>query len=89
MIDAEKQGIARRLPLRVALARRKVKYLEAVAVRIAKIKRGDAARVGIPLRQDLGPRRGELDVLTAQAVEGLVHVADDDGDMLEPCIVAA
>ena len=58
-------------------------------VRILEIERLDARGVFVPIRQSLRPGRSVLDAIFTQHLIRPVHVADDDGDVLKPKIVAA
>jgi hypothetical protein len=60
-----------------------------MAVGILKKERLDSTRVLVPVRQALGAGRGVLDLLYAEVLIRLVHVAHDDGDVLKPAVVAA
>ena len=88
VIDAEEQRLVR-LPAGVAFARGKFQDLKKVAVRVAKVEGRDTAGVRVPIGQDLGPHGRVLDPVIPQMLISCVHLADDDGDVLEPEIVAS
>src|SRR5262249_41989187 len=77
------------MPFRIALAGRKAQDFEEVSIGIAEVERLDAAGAGIPIRQALRLGRGVGDAVCAQMRIRAIHVAYDDGDVLEPAIVAA
>ena len=89
MIDAKEEFAIRRVPLRVALSVRELEDFEWVTVRVLEVERLDPARRGIPVWKALRLGRGVLDVVFTQARVCLAHVGHDDGDVLEPAIVAA
>src|SRR6266576_891760 len=89
MIDTEEEVIGPLLPTRIAFARRKIDDLEIVLVGITKIKCFDSSGGGERCRQRLGTSRNKLHFESAQFFERLVHVADDNLDVLKPKIVAA
>ena len=55
VIDAEEQPIGLAMPLRIALTFGEVEDLEVIAIGIAKVEGGDAARVRIPGGNSCGP----------------------------------
>jgi len=75
-------------PARVALVGRELQDLERVAVGIAEVERLDPARLGIPVRQPLRPGGDLLDLVATEPEVGLLQVAGDDRDVLEPDVVA-
>src|SRR6185437_2932282 len=83
VVDTEKQFIFH-LPLLIALAFRKLQNLEPVLVRIAEVKRFDAPRILVPVRQTLWTSRSVLDFVLTQQCVRLVHVARDDRNVLKP-----
>src|SRR5262249_10808984 len=76
------------MPARVALAGREVEDFQVMAVRIAEVKRLDATRIGVPVRQPLWSSGSVPDFVPAQVLIRPVHVIDDNGDVLEPAVVA-
>src|SRR6185437_14402934 len=88
VIDAEKQLVFL-LPLRITFAGRELKNLEPMLVRIAKVKRLDAAGIFVPIGQSLWTSRSVFDFVRAQHCVSFVHVTRDDCNMLKPSIVAA
>src|SRR5690348_2515938 len=89
VVDAKKHTIGLRLPFRVAFPSRKVKDFKRVSVGIFEIKRFDAAGVLVPIGQTLRTGRSMFHVVLPQNRIGAVHVAHDDGEVLEPQVVAA
>src|ERR671924_1133131 len=89
MIDTQKKPPVRLLPLWIAFARWKVDELQIVAVRILEVESLDASRCFVPIWNPLRAGGGMLYFMSAQLLVGLIHVAHDDSDVLEPLIVAA
>src|SRR4029434_570522 len=89
MIHTQKKTAVGLLPLRVPFTRWKVDELQVVAVRILEVESLDAGRRLIPVGNPLRPGGSVRYFMHAQLLVGLVHVADDNGDVLEPLIVAA
>src|SRR6266478_7049991 len=58
-------------------------------VRVLKIEGRDAGSVLVPVRKPLRPGRSVLNFVLPQPGVRLVHIADNDGDVLKPAIVAA
>src|SRR3954447_11080426 len=87
VIYSQKQAIRRGVPLRIALARREPQDLQRMPVRIAKIERADAARVEVPDRQKLRPRRRMLHLVLPEPLVTAIHVADNDRDVLKPVVI--
>src|SRR5262249_48013272 len=77
------------LPLRVALAFRELQNLQGVSVGVFEIKSFDPACILVPIWQPLRPGRSVLDFMLAQPLIGALHIARDDGDVLEPAVVTA
>lgn len=88
VIDAEKQICTGLFPDRVALAFRKPEQFQVMPVRIAELDGFDAGGGRIRNRNRLRPRRNLPDMVAAQAHPGRVHVPHDDGDVLEPQVIA-
>jgi hypothetical protein len=59
-----------------------------MSVRILEVKRANAGRAGDGFGQQLGAGRGMLDLESPEPSVRAVHVAHDDGHVLEPAIVA-
>src|ERR1041385_2366940 len=74
MIDSKKQFVFI-LPLLIALTFGKLKNLEPVLVRIAEVKRFDAARILVPVGQTLWTSRSMFYFVLTQQCVRLVHVA--------------
>src|SRR5439155_22151971 len=58
-------------------------------IRVLEIKRLDPAVIFVPIRQALRARGSMFDLVLPQNGVSAVHVADDDGDVLKPDVVAA
>ena len=87
VVDAAKE-LAGILPRRVALSRREIDQLERMTLRVMKLDRLDAGRAGIGRRDGDGMRGDLPHIVVLQDFVGSIHVADDDGHMLEPGVVA-
>src|SRR6266481_4108590 len=88
VIDAEEEAAAGLLlPARIALAAWKVDQLEGVTVGITEVEGRDAGGGAVRLRQHLRCARDRLHVRPYPRVRR-VQVAHDDGDVLEPAVVA-
>ena len=59
-----------------------------MSIQIVDVEGADAGRPDVPIRD--GPRagRGMLNRVLVQPGVRLIHVAGDDGDVLEPAVVA-
>src|SRR5205085_10524852 len=60
-----------------------------MAVGIAKIKCANATGVRVPVRQPLRSWRSMLHLVFPEPLVCLIHVADDNGDVLKPAVIAA
>src|SRR6266849_412378 len=89
VIDAHRELIGRTVPFLQTLVGRKLQYFDGMSVRILEIERRDAGSILVPVGKALRPGGGVRDLVLPQQTVGLVHVADDDGNMLEPAVVAA
>src|SRR5215510_6039342 len=89
MIDPQKETAVGLLPLRVTFVKRKIDELEIVAVRILEVKSLDAGRGLVPVGNPLPASGGLPYVVRAELLVGLIHVAHDNRNVLEPLIVAA
>src|SRR5262249_42194192 len=89
VIYSQKQLAARNAPLWISLVWRKPQHFERMAVRIAEIERANSAGVLVPCRQELRAGRRMLHLVLAQPLVGAIHISHDDGDVLEPSVVAA
>src|SRR5271165_1222057 len=89
VIDTEEESAARFVPLGRSLVLGKFQNLHGMLVGILEIERLDARGVFIPIGQSLWSGRSVLDAIFTQHPIGPVHVADDDGNVLKPKIVAA
>jgi hypothetical protein len=69
------------------LALGELQDLQEVAVRVAEVEGLDAAGVGVPVGERLRAARGVPDAVLPQPGVGPVHVARDDGDVLEGVVV--
>src|SRR5215475_2033113 len=89
MIDPQEETTVGLLPFRVTFVRWKIDELQIVAVRILEIESLNAGCGLVPIGNPLRAGGGVLYFVGAQLLVGLVHIAHDDSDMLEPLIVAA
>src|SRR5712692_4622383 len=76
------------MPFGIAFALGELENLDGVLIGVLKVESFDAARVFVPIRQPLRTGGGVLDFILSQNRVGVVHVADDDGDVLKPDVVA-
>src|SRR6266849_6573959 len=77
------------MPLGIAFTLGKLKNLHGMFIGVFEVESFDAARVFVPIRQPLRTGGGVLDFILSQSRVGAVHVADDDGDVLKPNVVAS
>src|SRR6266536_3774474 len=89
MVNAEKQPVCRAVPLLQALVRRKLQHLHRVPIWILEVERRDARRVLVPVRKALWSRRSVFYLVLTQPGISLIHVADNDRDVLKPPIITA
>ena len=89
MIDPEEQAVACLVPLRGTFAFREFKNFDRMLVGVFEVERLDTGGILVPVGQSLRPRGSVLDVILAEHLIRLVHVADDDSNVLKPKIVAA
>src|SRR6516165_813506 len=89
MVDAEKDSVARAMPFGVASSYWKPQDFGGMFVWVLEVKGLNSTGIFVPVRQALRPRRSELDLVLPQDPIGAVHIADDDGDVLKPEIIAA
>src|SRR5215467_14587787 len=88
VINSKKEAATRSMPLGIALPLRKPKDFDGMLVRILEIESPDAACVLVPIRETLWRGRSVLDLVLTENCIGAIHVADDDGDVLKPEVVA-
>lgn len=92
VVEAQEEPVSRAgetVPAWVSLARGERDQLEEVPVGIAEVESFDAARVRVPVGKALRARGGVPHPVLPQARVGPLHVAHDDGDVLERAVVAA
>jgi hypothetical protein len=87
VIDAEKEHVGGTMPFGIAFVRRKLENLQIMAVRISEIEGADAGRILVPFGKALGSGGGVLDLVLTETLVGPVHVANDNGDVLEPAVM--
>src|SRR5271166_6176708 len=75
------------MPFRAAFILWKGEHFEEMAVRVAKVERLDSGGVFIPVRKPLRSGRSVLNLVLSKPRICSVHVAGDNGDMLEPAII--
>src|SRR6516225_11642362 len=88
MVESKEQLAGRPLPCRVALADWEVNQFQIVTFRVAELDRLDAGRPTVGFRDRDWVRGNLLDVVLLQDLVRGIHVADDDGHMLEPLVIA-
>src|SRR5262249_42736327 len=89
VIDTQKQRTYGMLPFRIAFAFGELQNLQVMAIRIPEVKSLDTASILVPLRQALRTGRRMLNLVLAEQAVSLLHVTYDDGNVLEPAIIAA
>src|SRR4051794_2872436 len=77
------------MPFLIALVRWERKEFQCMAVGILEIEGANARGSFVPLRYGLWARRRELNSVLPKPCICLVHIANDDGDMLKPQIIAS
>ncbi len=77
------------MPLGIAFTIGELQNLHGMFIGVFEVESFDAARVFVPIRQLLRTGGGVLDFILSQNRVGAVHVADDDGDVLKPDVVAS
>src|SRR6266852_1409372 len=76
------------MPLGIALVRRELQDLEEVIIGIPEVEGTNARGILDVRRKKLRPRRGILHFVLAESLIGLIHIARDDSNMLEPSVIA-
>src|SRR5580765_41021 len=89
MVDTQKKLIRGTVPLLQALIRRELQHLNRMAIRILEVERRDARRVLVPVRKALWSRRSVFYLVLTQPGISLIHVANNDRDVLKPPIITA
>src|SRR5271166_5083863 len=89
VIDPEKQAVIVAMPFRISLALWKLEDFNRVLIRILKVKSLDPTGIFVPIGQALRSRGGVFNLVLPKDLIRAIHVAYDDGDMLEPKIVAS
>src|SRR6266404_745246 len=77
------------MPLGIAFTLGELQNLHRMFIGVSEVESFNAARVFVPIRQPLRTGGGVLDFILSQNRVCAVHVADDDGDVLKPHIVAS
>ena len=88
MVDAQKESVGR-VPLGLALVGRKLEDLECVSVGVLEVEGAEAGGILVLIRQPLRTGGDVLNMVLSQHLIGAIDIADDDGNVLEPAIVAA
>src|SRR5690606_29298800 len=68
-------------------ARREVDDFEEMSVRVPEVKSPYASRRFVPFRNRLGRRRCERDFIFSQQLKCPFHIANDNGNVLEPAVI--
>src|SRR5271167_4164465 len=89
VIDPEKQAVSAAMPFRIPLALWKLEDFNRVLIWILKVEGLDSTGIFVPIGQALRPRGSVFDLVLPKDLIGAIHVAYDDGDMLEPKIVTS
>src|SRR5271166_825721 len=89
VIDPEKQAVVAAMPFRISLALWKFEDFDRVLIRVLKVKGLDPTGIFVPIGQALWSRGGMFNLVLPKDLIRAIHVAYDDGDMLEPKIVAS
>src|SRR5712692_1194920 len=89
VVDPQKEPVVGALPLRSTFTIGELQNLHGMFVGVFEIESLDSARVFVPIRQPLRTRGGVLNFVLPKNRVGAVHVADDDGDVLKPDVVAS
>src|ERR1041385_9253431 len=87
VINAHKEVLAWIVPFGQAFLWGEPQNLQNMVIRIAKVKRFDATRILVPGWQGLRAAAGEVDLVLAKPGIRGIHVAYDDGDVLDPAIL--
>src|SRR5690242_326183 len=66
-----------------------MKDFNRMSVGVLEVEGFDAPRVLVPVGQPLRARGGVLDIVLSQNRVRSIHVADNDGEVLKPKVVAA
>jgi hypothetical protein len=88
VVDAEEEALGG-LPTGLSFAGGEADQFEGVPVGVAKVGSLDPSCVGIPSRQPLGRRTGVTNPVGVEPVAGGADIADHDGHMLKPQVIAA
>src|SRR5215471_5356171 len=88
VINSEKKAAIKTMPLGITLPFGEPEDFDGMLVRILEVESPDAACVLVPIREALRRGRGVLDLVLTENCIGEIHVADDDGDVLKPEVVA-
>jgi len=75
------------MPLEIALSLGKPEGFDGMLVRVLEVEGLDA--ILVPIRKALRRGRSEFDLVLTEDRVGAVHVADNNGDVLKPKIIAA
>src|SRR5262244_4589183 len=88
MTETKEELAGRLLPDRGGLAGREVNQFQIVTFRVAELDRLDTGCPRVRFRDRDRVCRNLLDVVLLQDLVRGIHVADDDGHMLEPLVIA-
>src|SRR6266849_6134763 len=89
VVDSQKQPVACVLPPGITFTLGELQNLHGMFIGVFEVESLDAARVFVPIRQTLRARGSVLDFVLPQNRIRTVHIADDDGDVLKPHVVAS
>src|SRR5215469_12402614 len=77
------------MPFAVPFSFWKRQDFDGMFVWVLEVKRLNSPGIFVPVGQALRSRRSELDSVLEQNLIGAVHIADNNGDVLKPEIIAA
>ena len=89
VVNSQEKPVGCAMPFLRTFAWGELENLQWMLVGILKVKRPDPAGILVPIGQPLRGGRSVFDFILPQPLVGLIHIADDDGDVLEPEVVAA
>src|SRR6266446_2425965 len=77
------------MPPGIAFTLRELQNLYGMFIGVFEVESFDAARIFVPIRQPLWAGGGVFDFVLSQKRVRAIHIADNDGDVLKPDIVAS
>src|SRR5262249_31797268 len=89
MVNAEEELLRGAMPFCVAFVWGKLQAFERVSIRIFEVEGLNALCFGVPLGKLLGTGRSMFDLVLPQPAVRALQVTHNDGDVLEPAVMAA